>query len=40
MKKEYMKPTTKVVEIKRSTLLTSSLQMYDDKEIENASEFL
>ena len=40
MKKEYMKPTTKVVEIKRSTLLTSSLQMYDDKEIENENDIL
>ena len=40
MKKEYMKPTTKVVEIKRSTLLTtSSLQMYD-KEIENEGDIL
>ncbi len=40
MKKEYMKPTTKVVEIKRSTLLTtSSLQMYD-KEIEDENDIL
>ena len=41
MKKEYMKPTTKVVEIKRSTLLTtSSLQMYNDKEIEDEGDIL
>ena len=43
MKKEYMKPTTKVVEIKRSTLLTtssSSLKMYNDEEIENENDIL
>ena len=41
MKKEYMKPTTKVVEIKRSTLLTtSSLKMYKDQEIENEGDIL
>ena len=41
MKKEYMKPTTKVVEIKRSTLLTtSSLKMYNDKEIEDEGDIL
>ena len=40
MKKEYIKPTTKVVEIKRSTLLTtSSFQMYD-KEIDDENDIL
>ena len=32
MKKEYMKPTTKVVEIKRSMLLAGSLQMHNTDE--------
>jgi hypothetical protein len=44
MKKEYMKPTMKVVGIKRCTLLTtSSLQLYrggGDPEIENDDDFL
>ena len=42
MKKEYMKPTTKVVEIKRSTLLTTSaLQMHNtDEYIENENDIL
>ena len=39
MKKEYIKPTTKVVKIGRSMLLTGSLQMYD-KEIENENDIL
>ena len=29
MKKEYMKPTMVIVEVKCSPLLTSSLQMFD-----------
>ena len=43
MKKEYMKPTMKVVGIKRCTLLTTSLQLYrgDGKpEIDEDEEFL
>ena len=39
MKKEYMKPTTKVVEIKRSMLLAGSMKVYD-KEIENENDIL
>ena len=33
MKKEYMKPTMDVVEIKGTTLLTGSLPVVDDTEI-------
>ena len=43
MKKEYMKPTMKVVGIKRCTLLTTSLQLYrggGDKEIEDEGDIL
>ena len=40
MKKEYMKPTTKVVEIKRSMLLAGSLQMYDDVQVEDPNAIL
>ena len=41
MKKEYMKPTTKVVEIKRSMLLAGSLKVYDnDVYINDESDIL
>lgn len=39
MKKEYIKPTTKVVKIGRSMLLAGSLQMYN-QEIENEGDIL
>jgi len=31
MKKEYMKPTMEIVEVKCSALLTGSLQVFDDE---------
>ena len=35
MKKEYMKPTMDVVEIKGTTLLTGSLPVVDDTTVES-----
>ena len=39
MKKEYIKPTTKVVKIGRSMLLAGSMQMYEE-EITNQNQIL
>ena len=40
MKKEYIKPTTKVVKIGRSMLLAGSMKVYDDVQVDDPNAIL